>query len=123
MGSYRPAPSSTWLNSSERPIMSVPYPNTFPKLHNAAWPGVVGKGDGSEPPIDLDTMLDLTAAAQVDGVKFDGFDLFLFAPHINIDATADELKVLADKAAPRGLVIGSAVAPVWPPTPGWAPLD
>ncbi|MDR3639172.1 MAG: TIM barrel protein [Isosphaeraceae bacterium] len=97
--------------------------NNFPKLHNAAWPGVVGKGEGSEPPIDLDTMLDLTAAAEVDGVKFDGFDLFLFAPHINIDATADELKTLADKAASRGLVIGSVVAPVWPPTGGGAALD
>ncbi len=56
--------------------MSGSHTNTYPKLHNAAWPGVVGKGEGSEPPIDLDTMLDLTAAAEVDGVKFDGFDLF-----------------------------------------------
>jgi hypothetical protein len=40
----------------------------FPKLHNAMWPGLVGKGGpGAEPPIDLDTMLDLTAAAEVDG--------------------------------------------------------
>ena len=46
--------------------------NNFPKLHNAAWPGVVGKGPDSEPPIDLDTMLDLTANAEVDGQKFDG---------------------------------------------------
>jgi len=84
---------------------------------------VVGKGEGSEPPIDLDTMLDLTAAAEVDGVKFDGFDLFLFAPHINIDASADELKALADKARSRGLAIGSVVAPVWPPTGGGAALD
>ena len=44
------------------------------------------RASGSEPPIDLDTMLDLTAAAEVDGVKFDGVDLFLFAPHVNIDA-------------------------------------
>ena len=43
--------------------------NTFPKLHNAMWPGLVGKGPDSEPPIDLDTMLDLTAAAEVDGVE------------------------------------------------------
>ncbi len=92
--------------------------NNFPKLHNAAWPGVVGKGPDSEPPIDLDTMLDLTAAAEVDGVKFDGFDLFLFAPHVNIDASDDELKQLADKARRRNLVIGSVVAPVWPPTGG-----
>ena len=103
--------------------MSANHSNNYPKLHNAAWPGVVGKGEGSEPPIDLDTMLDLTAAAEVNGVKFDGFDLFLFAPHINIDATEDELKALADKAMSRGLLIGSVVAPVWPPTGGGSALD
>ncbi len=65
----------------------MPHTNTYPKLHNAAWPGVVGKGEGSEPPIDLDTMLDLTAAAEVEGVKFDGVDLFLFDPHVSIDST------------------------------------
>ncbi len=98
--------------------------NNYPKLHNAAWPGVVGKGgEGAEPFIDLDTMLDLTAAAEVDGVKFDGFDLFLFLPHINIDASDDELKTLADKASSRGLAIGSVVAPVWPPTGGGSALD
>ena len=33
--------------------------NTYPKLHNAAWPGVVGKTPGTDnPPIDLETMLD-----------------------------------------------------------------
>lgn len=92
--------------------------NNFPKLHNAAWPGLVGKGPDSEPPIDLDTMLDLTAAAEVDGVKFDGIDLFLFDPHTSIDASDDELKKLADKIRSRGLVAGSLVAPVWPPTGG-----
>lgn len=50
--------------------------NIYPKLHNAAWPGVVGKGPASEPPIPLDTMLNLTAAANVGGVTFDGVDLF-----------------------------------------------
>jgi len=92
--------------------------NNFPKLHNAAWPGVVGKGPDSEPPISLDTMLDLTATAEVNGVKFDGVDLFLFAPHLEIDATDDDLKQLADKVRSRKLVIGSVVAPVWPPTGG-----
>jgi sugar phosphate isomerase/epimerase len=93
--------------------------NTYPKLHNAAWPGVVGKGSpGAEPVIDLDTMLDLTANASVDGVKFDGVDLFLFAPHVDIDSTDDDLKRLADKVRSRNLVIGSVVAPVWPPTGG-----
>ena len=43
--------------------------NNYPKLHNAMWPGLVGKGSpGAEPFIDLDTMLDLSAKAKVDGV-------------------------------------------------------
>ena len=36
----------------------------YPALHNAMWPGLVGKGPDSEPPIDLDTMLDMTAATR-----------------------------------------------------------
>ncbi len=98
----------------------------FPKLHNAAWPGVVGKGgDGpdAEPPIDLDTMLDLTANANVGGRKFDGVDLFLYEPHISIDISDDDLKAWADKFSDRGLVIGSVVAPVWGPTGGGAAID
>ncbi|MBU4272256.1 MAG: sugar phosphate isomerase/epimerase [Planctomycetes bacterium] len=98
--------------------MSDQHPNNYPKLHNAAWPGVVGKGDGGEPPIELDTMLDLTAAAEVDGTRFDGFDLFLFDPHVGIDADDGEIRRLADKARARELEIGSVVAPVWPPTGG-----
>src|SRR3954447_25901906 len=104
-------------------MSAASHPNTFPKLHNAAWPGVVGKGEGSEPAIGLDTMLDLTAAAEVDGVKFDGVDLFLFAPPVDIDAGDAELKALADKVRSRGLVIGSVVAPVWPPTGGGSAMD
>jgi sugar phosphate isomerase/epimerase len=98
--------------------MSANTGNKFPKLHNAAWPGVVGKGPDSEPPISLDTMLDLTAAAEVNGVKFDGVDLFLFAPHVEIDSTDDDLKRLTESVRKRNLVIGSVVAPVWPPTGG-----
>src|SRR5262245_6530857 len=93
--------------------------NTYPKLHNAAWPGVVGKGSpGAEPFIELDTMLDLTAKASVNGTKFDGVDLFLFAPHVPIDSKDDDLKKLADKVKSRGLAIGSVVAPVWGGTGG-----
>jgi sugar phosphate isomerase/epimerase len=91
----------------------------YPALHNAMWPGLVGKGGpGAEPPIDLDTMLDKTAAASVGGVRFDGVDLFLFDPHVSIDSTDDDLKKLADAVARRNLVVGSLVAPVWPPTGG-----
>src|SRR6266487_3539703 len=92
--------------------------HTRPALHNAMWPGLVGKGPDSEPPIDLDTMLQLTAATDVNGVKFDGVDLFLFEPHTSIDASDDELKKLADKVRGMNLAIGSLVAPVWPPTGG-----
>jgi sugar phosphate isomerase/epimerase len=83
------------------------------------WPGLVGKGGpGAEPPIDLDTMLALTAAATVNGKTFDGVDLFLFDPHVSIDSSADDLKRLADKIRGKDLAIGSLVAPVWPPTGG-----
>ncbi len=88
--------------------------NLFPKLHNAMWPGLVGKGSpGAEPFIDLDTMLDLTAKAEVNGQKFDGVDLFLYDPHVNIDISDDGIKALADKIAAKGFVVGSVVAPVW----------
>src|SRR5262245_57381225 len=90
----------------------------FPALHNAMWPGLVGKGPDSEPPIDLDTMLDLTAKASVDGVTFDGVDLFLFDPHVSIDSSDDDLKRLVDRIRARNLLVGSLVAPVWPPTGG-----
>lgn len=88
--------------------------NNYPKLHNAAWPGLVGKGPDSEPPIGLDKMLELTANAEVDGVKFDGIDLFLFDPHIDIDISDDQLKALAEKISSHNLKVGSLVAPVWP---------
>jgi sugar phosphate isomerase/epimerase len=91
----------------------------FPALHNAMWPGLVGKGaPGAEPPIDLDTMLEMTAAATVNGTKFDGVDLFLFDPHVSIDATDEDLQRLADRIRAKNLVVGSLVAPVWPPTGG-----
>jgi sugar phosphate isomerase/epimerase len=89
-------------------------PNNFPKLHNAMWPGLVGKGSpGAEPFIDLDTMLELTAQAEVNGVKFDGVDLFLYDPHISIDIDDDGIKKLADKIKGHGFDVGSVVAPVW----------
>ncbi|MBP9690960.1 TIM barrel protein [Candidatus Woesebacteria bacterium] len=94
--------------------------NTAPKLHNAMWPGLVGKGDGEgqEPPISLERMLDFTAAANVGGQKFDGIDYFLYLPHTNPEASDDELKKIADLIASKGFSVGSLVAPVWPGTVG-----
>ena len=94
--------------------------NVSPKLHNAMWPGLVGKGDdeGQEPPISLERMLDLTAAAEVNGTKFDGIDYFLFLPHTDPNASDDELKGIADLIAGKGFDVGSLVAPIWPGTVG-----
>ena len=92
--------------------------NTYPRLHNAMWPGLVGKGPDSEPPIDLDTMLRLTTAARANGAKFEGVDLFLADPHTSIDSSKDDVKRLAEKIASFGLAVGSVVAPVWPPVGG-----
>lgn len=99
--------------------MSTPTANPYPKLHNAMWPGLVGKGSpGAEPCIDLDTMLELTARAEVNGTRFDGVDLFLFDPHVSIDLDDEGIKRLADKVQSHGFVVGSVVAPVWEPTGG-----
>ena len=98
--------------------MSIGTAHRYPALHNAMWPGLVGKGPGSEPPIDLDTMLNLTAAARVDGVGFDGVDLFLSLPHTDIDSSDDDLQALAGKLASKNLKAGSLVAPVWGGTGG-----
>jgi sugar phosphate isomerase/epimerase len=92
--------------------------NNYPKLHNAMWPGLVGKGPDSEPGIALDTLLDLTAKAEFNGKKFDGVDIFHVGPHTEIDCTDDDIKRLAEKVQKRTLVIGSIVAPVWPPVGG-----
>ncbi len=94
--------------------------NNYPKLHNATWPGVVGKGNGSEPVIPFDTLLKFTADAEVDGVKFDGVDIGLFDVHFGVNQTDDDIKKLADKVAAYGLKIGSLVAPIWPPDGGSA---
>ena len=93
--------------------------NAFPKLHNAMWPGLVGKEPGTDhPPISLERMVELTANASADGQKYDGIDYFLFHPHTDPDASDDELRRIADFVASKDLSIGSLVAPVWPGTVG-----
>jgi sugar phosphate isomerase/epimerase len=89
--------------------------NNYPKLHNAMWPGVVGKGSGDgEPFIALDTLLALTRDARgPNGEKFDGVDLWLADPHISIDSDRDAVKRVADHIAGYGLKVGSFVAPIW----------
>jgi sugar phosphate isomerase/epimerase len=87
------------------------------------WSGLVGKEEGSDqPPISLERMLELTAAAEVGGQKFDGIDYFLFHPHTDPDASEDELKRIADLIASHDLKVGSLVAPIWPGTVGDAAM-
>lgn len=86
--------------------------NNYPKLHNATWPGIVGKGPDSEPVIPFDSLLAMTAAAEVNGVKFDGVDLGLLEPHFTLN-DPDEAKILAEKLQKHNLVVGSLVAPIW----------
>ena len=103
--------------------MTQNHTNNYPKLHNSVWPGLVGKGDGGEPAIDLDTMIELTAAAEVKGARFDGFDIFLGQPHFDIDGGDEAARRLADKARARGLQIGTVVAPVYAGTGGGSPIE
>jgi hypothetical protein len=95
------------------------HPYNHPRLHNAMWPGLVGKEPGTDhPPIGLDRMVELTAAAEADGCRFDGVDLFLFHPHTDPDADDNAIRAMADKIAGHGLNVGTLVAPVWPGTVG-----
>ena len=55
-------------------------------------------------------------------MRFDGFDIFLYHPHFNIDGGDEETKRLADKARARNLEVGSVVAPVYPGTGGGLPM-
>ena len=79
---------SKLFSSGSQPstAMSDSSSHTAPKLHNAMWPGLVGKQEGTEnPPISLERMLELTANAEVNGRKFEGVDILLFFPHTNPD--------------------------------------
>lgn len=93
--------------------------NIFPKLHNATWPGIVGKG-AEEPIVPLDVLLEMTAAANVNGQKFDGIDLGLFDAHVKLDSSDDNVSALVDKVGGYGLDIGTLVAPIWAPDGGSA---
>ena len=95
----------------------TPSKHTFPKLHNAIWPGLVGKEAGTDhPPISLDRMLELTVAAKVNGQNSTESTLPVPSAHRSGclrrrhpgDGRQDRL---------QGLDVGSLVAP-WPGTVG-----
>jgi len=88
-------------------------------LHNSMWPGIVGKGpDADEPVISIEQMLNMTANAEVGGNRFDGIDLNVMAPHLDIDTGDLKIRRFADIVARKGLNIGSIGAPVWPDAGG-----
>ncbi|MDO5579678.1 MAG: TIM barrel protein [Planctomycetia bacterium] len=88
--------------------------NVFPKLHNATWPGVVGKGTpDSEPCISLEKMMQMTVAAEVNEEKFDGIDLFLASPHFDLDQMDQSIDILEGLVEKYKMEVGSMVAPIW----------
>jgi sugar phosphate isomerase/epimerase len=91
------------------------------KLHNAMWPGLVGKGqDGQEPFISFVDMLDLTARASLpSGQRFEGVDVFLAPPHFDIaDDSSEAIDFLVQHTSDRNLKIGSLVPAIWPAAGG-----
>lgn len=104
----QPQPTNNYLFFQSQGILM----NQLPKLHNAMWPGLVGKGDGpdQEPPISLQRMLELTAAANVNGQKFEGIDYFLFLPHTDPNASDAQIRSIADQIASYGFSVGSLVS-------------
>lgn len=88
-------------------------------LHNSLWPGIVGKGEGAdEPVLSLERMLELTVETRVNGEGFDGVDLNVMAPHLDIHADRDQILEFANRVSEKGLRIGSIGAPVWPDAGG-----
>ena len=74
------------------------------------WPGLVGKGDGAdEPAISWRKMLNLTAQASQDGSRFDGIDIILMQPHLDVSSDESEIQAIADQVLEKGLKIGSVV--------------
>lgn len=78
------------------------------------WFGFVGKEEGiDEFLIFLDWMLDLILMVDVNGVKFEGVDLFLFYLYIDFDVSDDGLCVMVDKIVEWGFNVGFVVVLVW----------
>lgn len=65
----------------------------------------------THPPVDLESFLDLTTRAVVDGRRFDGIDLALHESYLPPGAPDARLKGLAANVRERELVIGSLAAP------------
>ena len=93
--------------------------NTWPKLHNAMWPGLVGKGAERRPadrPGD-----DARPDRRRRGGRRRASTASISSCSIRTSAstpTTTRSSGWPSKVRSRGLVVGSVVAPVWPPTGG-----
>ena len=95
------------------------HPHNYPKLHNAAWPGVVGKGPGAEPPIDLDHDARPHGRRRVRRRPLRRLRPLPLRPaHRHRFQRRRQIRQLADKARRANLEIGTVVAPVWGRTGG-----
>lgn len=111
---WRPLPSCRWRGCCGTLLCM----STL-KVHNAMWPGLVGKEEGTDhPPISLERMLELTDNASAQGQRYDGVDYFLYLPHTDPDCSEAELKRISDLILSKNLTVGTLVAPVWTGTVG-----
>ena len=91
------------------------------KLHNAMWPGLVGKGDeeGQEPPISLERMLELVIQCRGRGSPGSTGSITSCSCLIRIPMRAMKSSLrIADMIQNLDFKVGSLVAPVWGGTVG-----
>jgi len=79
---------------------------------------ITGTDGKEESPISLEKMLELTVQSETPTGRYDGVDLFLYSPHLDIDADESEIIKLADGIASQNLKVGTVVAPIWKDTGG-----
>ena len=98
--------------------ISLSHMNNYPKLHNAMWPGLVGKGS---PARNLSLIWircwNLRPRRKSMASGLTGWICsWRSACQYRFDRRS--IEALADKIASKSLAVGSVVAPVWPPTGG-----
>ena len=94
--------------------------HAYPKLHNAMWPGLVGKEAGDRSSANqpgADARTDCRRVGEQRQVRRRSITFCFILTQIP-DANDDELRRIADLIARHGFKVGSLVAPVWPGTVG-----
>ena len=97
----------------------MPQTTHSPSSTTPCGPAWSARGPAAEPPIDLDTMLDLTANAEVDGVEVRRRRPVPVPTRTSTSIPATTTSSGWPTRSPRtGLAVGSVVAPVWPAAGG-----